>query len=148
MKTALYLDDQRTPIKTIPGYHPWVVVRNFAEFTDYILRNGIPDLISFDHDLADEHIDDYFKQKLETGWQQPAYETYKEKTGLDCAGWLVDHIQKNNLILNRCSVHSHNPVGAANIQSLLNGFKKHMGWDEDCYIGRHEFTVEKEKGEL
>lgn len=148
MKTALYLDDQRTPSKTIPGYHPWNVVRNYDEFVDWITKNGIPDLISFDHDLADEHIDDYFKQKLETGWQQPAYDTYKEKTGLDCAAWLCKYAQDNNLEIKTCSVHSHNPVGAANIQSYINGFKKHMGWIEDCYIGRHEFTVEKEKGEL
>ena len=48
----------------------WIVVKLIQTSC-----NGIPDLISFDHDLADEHIDDYFKQKLETGWQQPAYET-------------------------------------------------------------------------
>jgi len=143
LKRSLYLDDQRTPTKTIPGYHPWEVVRNYDEFVAWIEKNGVPDLISFDHDLAEEHIQDYFNQKLNIGWQQPSYETYKEKTGLDCARWLCEHIQKNNLKLNRCSVHSHNPVGAANIQSYINGFKKHMDWDQDCYIGQHDFTVFK-----
>lgn len=143
MKKALYLDDQRTPTTTIPGYHPWEVVRNYDEFVAWIEKNGVPDLISFDHDLAEEHIQDYFNQKLNIGWQQPSYETYKEKTGLDCAKWLCEHIQKNNLKLNRCSVHSHNPIGATNIQSYINGFKKHMDWDQDCYIGQHDFTVFK-----
>lgn len=143
MKRALYLDDQRTPTTTIPGYHPWEVVRNYDEFVNWIEKNGVPDLISFDHDLAEEHIQDYFNQKLNIGWQQPSYETYKEKTGLDCARWLCEHIQKNNLKLNRCSVHSHNPIGATNIQSYINGFKKHMDWDQDCYIGQHDFTVFK-----
>lgn len=143
MKKALYLDDQRTPTKTIPGYHPWEVVRNYDEFVGWIEKNGVPDLISFDHDLAEEHIDDYFNQKLNIGWQQPSYDTYKEKTGLHCAQWLCEYVQKNNLKLNLCSVHSHNPIGAVNIQSYINGFKKHMDWDQDCYIGKHEFTVEK-----
>ena len=145
MKRALYLDDQRTPTTTIPGYHPWEVVRNYDEFVSWIEKNGVPDLVSFDHDLAKEHIDDYFNQKLNIGWQQPSYETYKEKTGLDCARWLCEYIQKNNLKLHLCSVHSHNPIGAVNIQSYINGFKKHMDWSEDCFIGRHEFVVEETK---
>jgi len=146
MKTALYLDDQRTPTKTIPGYKPWDVVRNYTEFTEYIEKHGIPDLVSFDHDLADEHIEDYFKQKLHIGWQQPDYNNYKEKTGLDCAMWMCNYAINNNQEIKQCSVHSHNPIGAVNIQSYINGFKKHMGWIQDCYIGKHEFIVEKETG--
>lgn len=142
MKKALYLDDQRTPTQTIPGYEPWFVVRNYAQFTEWINNHGIPDLISFDHDLADEHIDDYFRQKLALGYQHPNYDEYTEKTGLDCAKWLVEYCQEKDLPLKGCSVHSHNPVGANNIHSLINGFKKHMGWVEDCYIGQHPFTVE------
>jgi hypothetical protein len=141
LKTALYLDDQRTPTVTIPGYEPWYVVRNYDQFVEWISSNGIPDLVSFDHDLAKEHIDDYFKQKLQIGWQQPDYESYKEKTGLDCARWLVEFSQNSGKRINAVSVHSHNPVGATNIQSLINGFKKHMGWPEDCYIGKHPFEV-------
>lgn len=143
LKTALYLDDQRTPTTTIPGYYPWAVVRNYDEFILHILNSGIPDLISFDHDLANEHIEDYYKQKFSLGYQHPDYESYKEKTGLDCARWLVEHCQEKNLNIKSVSVHSHNPVGATNIQSLINGFKRHMGWPEDCYLGKHPFTVEK-----
>ena len=141
MKTALYLDDVRTPTETIPGYHPWNVVRNYNEFAEWITKNGIPDLISFDHDLAQEHIDDYFKQLLEEGFQHPNYGQYKEKTGLDCARFAVDYCQQNNISLKTCSVHSHNPVGATNIQSFINGFKKYMNEPEDCYLGKHPFTV-------
>ena len=142
MKKALYLDDQRTPTDTLPNYEPWYVVRNYNEFVDWISKNGMPDFVSFDHDLADEHIEDYFRQKLEQGYQNPNYAEYTEKTGLDCAKWLVDYCQSNNIPICGCSVHSHNPVGAANIHSLINGFKKHLGLPEDCYIGKHPFTVE------
>lgn len=145
MKKALYLDDVRTPTTTIPGYEPWYVVRNYDEFVAWITEHGIPELISFDHDLADEHMDDYFKQIAIFGFQQPDYESYKEKTGLDCAKWLVEYIQANNLQLNTVSVHSHNPVGSSNIQSYINGFKRHMGWPEDCFLMRHPFVVDKNK---
>ena len=143
MKTALYLDDVRTPTETIPGYHPWHVVRNYDEFADWITKNGIPDLISFDHDLAEEHMNDYFKQLMEEGFQHPSYHAYKEKTGLDCARFVVEYCQRNNVPLKQCAVHSHNPVGATNIQSFINGFHKHMGQPESCYLGKVPFTVEK-----
>ena len=143
LKTALYLDDVRTPTTTIPGYEPWNVVRNYDEFVKFITDFGIPDLISFDHDLAKEHIDDYYKQFYDQGYQHPDYENYKEKTGLDCAQWLVNYCQEKKLQLKSISVHSHNPVGASNIQSFINGFKKYMGLPEDCYLGKHPFEVSK-----
>lgn len=143
LKKALYLDDVRTPTETILGYHPWEVVRNYDEFSAWITKNGIPDLISFDHDLAEEHMQDYFKQLMEEGFQHPNYGQYKEKTGLDCARFVVDYCQQNNVSLKTCCVHSHNPVGATNIQSFINGFKRHMDQPEDCYLGRHPFKIEK-----
>lgn len=142
LKKALYLDDQRTPTTTIPGYHPWDVVRNYAEFTDYIQHNGIPDLISFDHDLADEHIEDYYKQKLSQGFQDPDYNSYQEKTGLSCAMWLVEYSQQTGRPIKAVSVHSHNPVGAKNIQDCINSWKKYCNQTQDCYIGKHPFTIE------
>jgi hypothetical protein len=141
MKTALYLDDEKTPTDTIPNYNPWVVVRNYDEFTNHITENGIPDLISFDHDLAEEHVNDYYDQLAYKGFQQPLYEQYTEKTGLDCANWLVIYCQNNKVNLKNCSVHSDNPIGSKNIQSLINGFKKHTDQHEDCYLGKHPFKI-------
>lgn len=141
MKKALYLDDVRTPTETLPNYAPWDVVRNYNEFTEYITKNGIPDLISFDHDLADEHSNDYYNQVALQGYQHPNYDDYKEKTGVDCAKFVIEYCQANKVKLNRCVVHSHNPVGARNIQEGINGFKKHMGWEEDCYIGKFPFKI-------
>lgn len=143
LKTCLYLDDNRTPTETIPGYNPWNVVRNYDEFTNWIIENSIPDLISFDHDLADEHVDDYFEQFMSKGYQHPNYDLYKEKTGLDCAKFLVEYSQKMNIPIKGCCVHSHNPVGAKNIQSLINGYNRHMDWEENCYLGKFPFTMIK-----
>jgi len=123
LRSCLYLDDQRTPTQTIPGYHPWIV----------------------DHDLAEEHMDDYFKQFAEKGFQQPDYESYKEKTGMDCANFVVEYCQRMKVSLKYCAVHSHNPVGAANIQSFINGFKKHMDETEDCFLMKPPFRIEEKK---
>jgi hypothetical protein len=141
MKTCLYLDDVRTPSENLPNYEPWVIVRNYNEFVDYITTNGIPDFISFDHDLADEHTQDYYSQVRDYGFQTPSYDKFKEKTGLSCAMWLVQYCIDNNVVPKSCAVHSHNPIGAKNIQDCINSYKKHVGIPADCYIGRVPFKI-------
>lgn len=144
-KRALYLDDVRTPTETLTGYHPWEIVRNYEEFVAWITQNGIPYLISFDHDLSKEHMDDYFNQVALVGYQFPDYDNYKEKTGMDCARWLGEYVQNNQAQLHLVSVHSHNPVGTTNIQSYINGLKKHMGWEQDCFITQYPYITESKK---
>jgi hypothetical protein len=139
LKTALFLDDERIPTETIPEYSPWMVVINYDEFVAHITKHGLPDLVSFDHDLADEHKTDFIIQTARYGFCTPGYEEYTEKTGLDCAKWLVDYCQTNGRPLPLCSVHSFNPVGAANIQSYLNGYNRHTEQPETCFIGKHKF---------
>ena len=92
----LYLDDLR-PIP--PKY---VGVRSYTEFVKYILINGLPHLISFDQDQGEE------------------------KTGYDCAKWLISYCLDNNLQLPDYQVHSQNPVGRQNIAYLLRNFQLHQ----------------------
>jgi hypothetical protein len=140
LRTTLYLDDIRTPKETLPNAHPWVVVRNYDSFVEFITSNGIPDLISFDHDLAREHAEDYYAQVFQNGYQNPDYDSYKEKTGLDCAKFLCEYAERMKQEIKTCVVHSHNPVGAQNIMSYINGFMKHMGWSGSCYQHRFPYT--------
>lgn len=129
----LFLDDIREP-KDTASYMKredygryflfnWVVVRNYDEFKEYIIKNGIPRCISFDHDLALEHYTpeeywgDYDKSKE---YQESL--CYTEKTGQDCAIWLCEHLDGKRLPL--WYIHSQNPVGANNIKSVLNSYKK------------------------
>lgn len=95
----LFLDDIRNPPKG-----DWNVVRDYDEFIDFIIKNGLPDLISFDHDLADVH--------------------YNPNTHYDCAKWLIEYCLDNNKSFPKYLVHSMNPVGTENILSLLNNFNK------------------------
>jgi hypothetical protein len=47
-----------------------------------------------------------------------------EKTGMDCAKWLVDYCIDNKKELPDYVVHSMNPAGRENIKSLLDQFKE------------------------
>jgi hypothetical protein len=130
MKYNLFLDDIRHPYDCIsymkdPGIYAkweWVIVRNYDEFVSIITEKGMPDIISFDHDLADEH---YSKEMYEgTEEYNKKYEEFKEKTGLDCAKWLCDYCMDYRETLPEFVVHSMNPAGGKNISSYLESFKK------------------------
>ena len=127
----LFLDDIREPEhayeytkQEIFLKQKWEVVRNFDEFKSYIEKNGMPFFISFDHDLADTHYTpehlwtDYDKSKE---WQDA--QVHKEKTGYECAMWLVDYCIDNNLQLPNYYCHSMNPVGKDKIVGLLRSFQ-------------------------
>ena len=113
MKKLLFLDDIRNPIdaKTFAKNRgvdisiyseKWIIVRDFLQFTEWITQNSLPDFISFDHDLGESD----------------------ERTGMDCAHWLVNYCLDNNVSLPKWAVHSANPVGYDNIRGLLTNFEK------------------------
>ncbi|WP_363315998.1 cyclic-phosphate processing receiver domain-containing protein [Chryseobacterium sp.] len=115
VKRLLFLDDIRYPAEvyqyTQQGIFlrkDWHIVRNYDQFVNRILKKGLPEMISFDHDLADEN---YRKSNA-------------EKTGYDCVKWLIDYCLDNGIDLPKFYCHSMNPVGKENIISLLKNFKK------------------------
>lgn len=108
MSYNLFLDDERQPNKFLNDVRAWVVVRNYKAFVEVITRNGLPNFISFDHDLADEHY-----------VQSADYSRFKEKTGYDCAKWLVEYCMSTKQPLPDWQVHSMNPVGRVNINAIL-----------------------------
>jgi hypothetical protein len=135
----LFLDDFRNPkdaINLVPTKFnksywgdDWDIVRNYDEFVQYIKDNGVPEFVSFDHDLADEHHNDLFSDKnwfLDDSKIELAYQEYKEKTGLECAKFLVDYCVDENQSLPEYLVHSANPVGKKNIEGYLENSKKHL----------------------
>lgn len=130
MKKLLWLDDLRNPYINREGRCPdgydvdWVI--NYQQFCDWIEKFGLPDVISFDHDLADEH---YTPEEYWTDYERSkAYQesqNYTEKTGMDCAKWLVEYCMDTKKRLPVFLVHSANPVGADNIRGLLENYSKH-----------------------
>lgn len=124
----LFLDDIRVPY-TVFEYtglnfyfsnNHWHIVRNYEQFVQYIEQNGLPEFISFDHDLADSHYtpphlwDDYEASKK---WQDEQVHT--EKTGYDCAMFLVEYCVQNKNKIPNWYTHSLNPVGKDKIDNLM-----------------------------
>lgn len=119
MTYKLFLDDERYPgqvtwIKFAVG--PYVIVRSYDEFVKYITENGVPSVVSFDHDLADQHYKAMASGSNDYG---------PEKTGYDAAKWLVALCQDNDLEFPEYYVHSMNPIGARNIQSYIENAVRH-----------------------
>ena len=138
----IYLDDQRTPLE-----HDWIVVRNAEEFSKKVQEIGLENIshISLDHDLDKSAMDEYFNNVVKN--YTIDYSKIIEPTGLDCVKWIVDHFYKMNPKRRKMSrfekksypikfpyitVHSHNPIGSANIQGYINNFYKNEGQEEDC----------------
>lgn len=110
----LFLDDIRNPEDVTWVALPrceWVVVRSFVEFVDVVTQRGVPAFITFDHDLADAHYGN-----------MPS----AEKTGYNCAKWLVEFCMDNRTKIPEFAVHSMNPVGAENIRQFLLNARKHI----------------------
>lgn len=122
----LFLDDIRVPydvFKTtinpiFENNEDWAIVRDYHQFVNYITKFGLPDFISFDHDLSYEHY-------LEENQSDIEYGSLIEKTGYDASKWLVNYCEENDLRLPDFYVHSANPVGKKNIECYLENFKKH-----------------------
>lgn len=125
MSYNLFLDDYRVP-EDVFGYtgkeiyreKHWKIVKNYNQFVDYIKRNGLPDMISFDHDLADTHYE------AQNNLDNEYYDNCNEKTGYHCAIWLTEYCMDNEKKLPpNILVHSMNIVGGENIKSLLDSFR-------------------------
>lgn len=126
----LFLDDYRIPTdaakymfrrigkeNVIYIENKWIIVKNYEQFVNQIKKRGLPKIVSFDHDLSDLHYQVSFED-----WEDYTSEQLGvEKTGADCAKWLKDYCNKNNLKLPVCYIHSMNPVGSQNILNILNG---------------------------
>lgn len=116
--TILWLDDIRDPFNNVhvkelleyladeflelPISDVNVVwVKTQKEFEDWINRNDIPAMISFDNDLG-----------IGNG------------EGYECAKFLVDYCLDNNCYLPEYYVHSSNPVAKEYIEDLFTNFKE------------------------
>jgi len=123
MSYNLFLDDFRRPVDAFDYMHlpiynllEWKIVRNYYAFVSIIEGKGVPEIISFDHDLADES---YINQEFDYNDEN------QEKTGYHCAKWLIDYCLDNNKELpKQIIVHSMNPYGSMNIKSLFETFFK------------------------
>lgn len=140
MRYKIYLDDERTP-----NDKTWTVVRNYGEFIKKVFNVGIENIsiISFDHDLGDTAIEEYYNNVMNRGILD--YDNIQEKTGYDAAKWLVNDYMENyddSTPFPKIYVHSANPIGASNIIGYVNGFLKHIGRKQNAELKVEPFTVQ------
>ena len=108
-KILLWLDDSRDPLE-----NDWLVfspigkdvdvnwVTTQMEFKDWIMINGLPDAICFDHDLGTGNGDGY-----------------------ECATWLCKYCDTKNLKLPLYAMQSANTVGRENIDCYFKNYMKY-----------------------
>jgi len=85
----------------MPQDDSWGIARSTKEAKEWVLLNGIPNEISFDHDLGSDDI------------------------SIDFIHWMIGKVLDKELELPKdfkYHVHSSNPVGRKNIISLMRSF--------------------------
>lgn len=109
MKYNLFIDDIREVnwVYKNRTNADFIIARNFKDFKKIILKNGLPEFISFDNDLGLD----------KNGVIAP--------DGYAATKWLVyeSGFDLRNLKFN---VHSANPVAAKQIQSLLDNYIRYL----------------------
>lgn len=123
----VYLDDKRTPVEK-----DWIVVRNYDEFVQKVEEIGLDkiELMSLDHDLGKTAIDEYFNNVSKNYILD--YNNIEEKTGYDCAKWLVNKSIDSGIDLPLIYVHSANPIGSANIMGYINNYLMNRRLKQTC----------------
>lgn len=131
MSYHLFLDDERKPHNVTWVDIPRViyeVVRNYEEFVNLIETSGVPEYVTFDHDLCEEHYMHMLKDCQLNSTGQLLFEVANDiqdydygptKTGYDCAKWLADYCVENNLKFPRYNVHTMNPIGGERIKRYI-----------------------------
>lgn len=128
----LFLDDIRQPPLHLDRIFD--VVRNYDEFVEYIETYGVPEVISMDHDLHQEHSTYFWDNGGFREPPDPMYVNFKFKTGYDCAKWLIDYCEITGQKLNNVIVHSHNPKGKTNIYNLISDYQMREYKQINCRI--------------
>lgn len=137
-KIWLYLDDVRTAKDD-----RWQVVVSYDEFVAHIKMNGLEnyETISLDHDLGDTAKDEYYNN-VHPNYTLD-YNNITEKTGLDCAKFLVAESMTKGIPLPAIYVHSANPIGSANIMGYINNYFMNCRLPQGCIRVKISHTIKE-----
>jgi hypothetical protein len=136
MKNKIYLDDIRTPID-----NDWIVVRSYDEFVDKVSEIGLEniEIISLDHDLGDTAMAEWYRNAPNHILD---YSNISEKTGMDCAKWLVNQWMDGKPVV-EVVVHSANAIGSGNIMGLINNYRHLNRFPQNCVRVNINHTIKK-----
>lgn len=106
-KTVIWVDDIRDPLKYLINDDIDIIwCKSYDEFVKTLNKVKTLDSVYFDHDLGDIDNPD------------------GEKTGYDCAKYLIDFCIDNNIKLPKFYSQSDNGPGRENIIKLLENYKR------------------------
>ena len=118
----LFLDDERMPydvFRYLRNKHyeenNWEIVKDYDQFIGFISSNELPTIISFDHDLHNEHYVYAVASFI-------PYDLFENKTGYHCLSWLLEYCDKNNLQYPEILIHTMNITGSKNMRKLLDTY--------------------------
>ena len=133
MTWCLFLDDLRNPETTLPfglgGPLFIFVARSTEEAKKEVLSRGMPSWLFLDHDLGGDD------------------------TSMVFLNWLANEYWDGESPIPNYSIHSQNPVGAANIKSFMMSWERNrieiaedIAWLDaplteeklDCFLGLNE----------
>jgi|SRR5271157_5461616 len=110
MSYSLFIDDERMPPD---DNRDWVIVRSSAAAKSTVEQYGVPEFISFDHDLGGSDTAVLFVDWL-------IENALDEIDAIDAAG--LDVNSDAIKFPRSYAVHSQNPAGAANIDAKMKRF--------------------------
>jgi hypothetical protein len=133
MSYNLFLDDQSNPIQIVNPTlsekdrerylkYTWIIAKSYDEFVEIVSREGVPSMVSFDHDLSEEH---WHLSHLEENLLKVGdvvildYDVFEVKTGYHAAEWFLEYCVNKRKRPEVILVHSRNPIGKKNIEGLL-----------------------------
>lgn len=129
----LFLDDVRQPkdcltymgkflgdLVQVYAEDNWYIVRTAIEFINFVNEHkGEITLVSFDHDLADEHYATPEESIQEMIFGHIDYARFKEFTGYHAANFLYHFYHLTKTPLPKILIHTMNPVGRDNIEAIF-----------------------------
>ena len=131
-KKFLFLDDERKPREAFlydenrrllekSGIleYQWDIVRSYDEFVNYIEKNGIPDVVSFDNDLFNLSSSKYSVQDVDKQFRMENWEEFTIKTGAHCAQYLVEACKAHGKPIPIYHIHTANSAARPIIQKIL-----------------------------
>jgi hypothetical protein len=71
------------------------------------------------------------------------YKNITEKTGMDCAKWLVAESMTKKIPLPQIYIHSANPIGSANMMGYINNYFMNSKLPQTCIRAKVDHTYEE-----
>jgi hypothetical protein len=108
------------------------------------MLNGLEnyEVISLDHDLGEESMYEYYTN-VKNNFTLNYDNIVNEKTGMDCAKYLVAKSMEKGIPLPQIYIHSANPIGSANMMGYINNYLMNCGLSQTCIRVKIEHTIDE-----